>query len=188
MAYKSTGGATTSLFRIFTISSDHTTIGGTVALDIEAVVKTSRSGTGVSVDHIKSDTGIWDFINTYASATEASDDGDDYESVILDDETTDEFSGSGSASSSQNFLCISVGGTNADGIKTQAFLVTLNNESGAHDQEAKKFDRPALQFDAVKAKTDVTIATGQLGATYNASATFDILTGKWVATDFLAAA
>lgn len=188
MAYLTTGGATVSLFRAFPINSAHDTVSA-VELTVEAVVKTSRSGTGVSVESIKSDTALWDFINEFASELEATGDtATEAETVLLDDESEVTYSGSGSSSTGQQFLCISTGGTNTEGIKTQIFIATLNGESGAHDQEGKKFDRPTLQFDGVEAVADVTVTTTELGATYGAAATATLLTGKWIMTDFLPAA
>ena len=189
MAYKTSAGGK-SQFSIYLISADHGTITTPAALTVEAVVTTSKTGNGVTVDHIKSDTDLWDFINTYGNETASTATTTEAESVILDNESVTAGS-SGSGSSSQNFLMISDGATNGDGVKCQAFLGTAGAEMGAHTQEAKKFDRPSLPFDLVNALQDVTcsVAASILdGTIYDAAATFDIPTGKNSQTKFLTAA
>jgi hypothetical protein len=189
MAYKTTGGAVSTRFALYPISSDHGTVTTTPELVIDAVIKTGHNATTVEVEQIKSDTEFWDVINEFAHAVTSDAGGGNTETILLDDGTEVADGGSSSSSSDQNFVFVSVGGENADGIKTTVGIGTITPDSGSHDQEGNKKDRPKLALTLVNALDDVVLAADLFPTSiYAAAQTTTLLTGKSKKVDFLAPA
>ncbi len=139
---------------VYTMSLSPTpTIGMNPVLTLDAQIKTDvgyslNSSHEITVEHIRDDSGLYSFLESYTDTTT----GSDTEEITYEDGTK-----TSAATTQFPLLLIVKGGMSGSARKIYTAVVRVDPTSGAWSQEGNKYNRPALKFASIDPGAPVTV-------------------------------